>query len=181
MRSKEEVCGLVAGFAKSGLPRREYCAKHGVAIATWGAPTGNRSAPRSIVPLSVQRGTPSSPTTYAFKSRPFACIRGLISSRSFLCAHPRPPHRPRGPIPAQLCLPPPAGRDHGRRPPASAPRSRPRKLRRSGIRSGRLAAFKTTPLGNEPNNPLKTLGHPIRIRPRTQRPPAAPTPPPADI
>ena len=35
MRSKEEVCGLVAGFAKSGLPRREYRAKHGVAIATW--------------------------------------------------------------------------------------------------------------------------------------------------
>jgi transposase-like protein len=34
MRSKEEVRGLVEGFAKSGLTRREYCAKHGIAITT---------------------------------------------------------------------------------------------------------------------------------------------------
>jgi hypothetical protein len=34
MRSKEEICRLVEGFAKSGMTRREYCAKHGMAITT---------------------------------------------------------------------------------------------------------------------------------------------------
>lgn len=34
MRSKEEVGGLVEGFAKSGLTRREYCAKHNIAVTT---------------------------------------------------------------------------------------------------------------------------------------------------
>lgn len=34
MRSKEEIRGLVEGFAKSGLTRREYCAKHGMAITS---------------------------------------------------------------------------------------------------------------------------------------------------
>jgi hypothetical protein len=34
MRSKEEVRGLVEGFAKSGLTRREYCAKHNIAVTT---------------------------------------------------------------------------------------------------------------------------------------------------
>ena len=32
MRSKEEVRGIVEGFAKSGLTRREYCAKHNIAV-----------------------------------------------------------------------------------------------------------------------------------------------------
>jgi hypothetical protein len=34
MRSKEEIGKIVEGFAKSGLTRREYCAKHGVAMTT---------------------------------------------------------------------------------------------------------------------------------------------------
>jgi hypothetical protein len=34
MRSKEKVRGLVEGFAKSGLTRREYCAKHNIAVTT---------------------------------------------------------------------------------------------------------------------------------------------------
>ena len=34
MRSKEEIRGMVEGFAKSGLTRREYCAKHNVAVTT---------------------------------------------------------------------------------------------------------------------------------------------------
>jgi len=34
MRSKEEIRGLVEGFTKSGMTRREYCAKHGVGIST---------------------------------------------------------------------------------------------------------------------------------------------------
>jgi hypothetical protein len=34
MRSKDEIRGLVEGFAKSGMTRREYCAKHGIGIST---------------------------------------------------------------------------------------------------------------------------------------------------
>ena len=34
MRSKEEIRKIVEGFAKSGMTRREYCAKHGVAMTT---------------------------------------------------------------------------------------------------------------------------------------------------
>jgi transposase-like protein len=34
MRSKEEIRRIVEGFAKSGMTRREYCAKHGVAVTT---------------------------------------------------------------------------------------------------------------------------------------------------
>jgi hypothetical protein len=34
MRSKEEIRGLVEGFAKSGLTRRAYCAKHGIGMST---------------------------------------------------------------------------------------------------------------------------------------------------
>jgi hypothetical protein len=32
--SKEETRGIVEGFAKSGMTRREYCAKHNIAITT---------------------------------------------------------------------------------------------------------------------------------------------------
>ena len=34
MRSKEDIRRIVEGFAKSGMRRREYCAKHGVAMTT---------------------------------------------------------------------------------------------------------------------------------------------------
>ena len=34
MRSKQEIRGIVDGFAKSGMTRREYCAKHGIAVST---------------------------------------------------------------------------------------------------------------------------------------------------
>lgn len=34
MRSKEEIRRIVEGFARSGMTRREYCAKHGVAMTT---------------------------------------------------------------------------------------------------------------------------------------------------
>jgi hypothetical protein len=34
MRSKEEIRGLVEGFPKSRMTRREYCAKHGIGIST---------------------------------------------------------------------------------------------------------------------------------------------------
>ena len=34
MRSKQEIRGIVDGFAKSGMTRREYCEKHNIAITT---------------------------------------------------------------------------------------------------------------------------------------------------
>jgi hypothetical protein len=34
MRSKEEIRGIVEGFAKSGMTRREYCANNGIGIST---------------------------------------------------------------------------------------------------------------------------------------------------
>ena len=34
MRSKQEIRNIVAGFAKSGLTRRAYCAKNSIGIAT---------------------------------------------------------------------------------------------------------------------------------------------------
>jgi hypothetical protein len=34
MRSKEKIRGIVEGFAKSGMTRREYCEKHKISITT---------------------------------------------------------------------------------------------------------------------------------------------------
>jgi hypothetical protein len=34
MRNREQIQGIVEGFAKSGMTRREYCAKYGVAMTT---------------------------------------------------------------------------------------------------------------------------------------------------
>ena len=34
MQSKEEIRGIARGFAKSGMTRREYCAKHNIGVAT---------------------------------------------------------------------------------------------------------------------------------------------------
>jgi len=34
MRSKQEIRGVVDGFAKSGMTRREYCEKHNIPITT---------------------------------------------------------------------------------------------------------------------------------------------------
>jgi hypothetical protein len=34
MRSKQEVRGIVDGFAKRGMTRREYCEKHNIGIST---------------------------------------------------------------------------------------------------------------------------------------------------
>jgi hypothetical protein len=35
MRSKQEIRGLIEGYAKSGMTRREYCEKHKVPISTF--------------------------------------------------------------------------------------------------------------------------------------------------
>jgi hypothetical protein len=34
MRSKQEIRGMVDGFAKTGMTRREYCGKHNIPITT---------------------------------------------------------------------------------------------------------------------------------------------------
>ena len=34
MRNKEEFRGIAEGFARSGMTRREYCAKHKIAMTT---------------------------------------------------------------------------------------------------------------------------------------------------
>ena len=34
MRSKQEIRSIVEGYAKSGMTRREYCAKHNLSITT---------------------------------------------------------------------------------------------------------------------------------------------------
>jgi transposase-like protein len=34
MRSKQEIRGIVEGYAKSGMTRREYCAKHNIPVTT---------------------------------------------------------------------------------------------------------------------------------------------------
>jgi hypothetical protein len=34
MRSEQEIRGIVDGFAKSGMRRREYCEKHNIGIST---------------------------------------------------------------------------------------------------------------------------------------------------
>jgi transposase-like protein len=34
MRSKQEIHGIVEGYAKSGMTRREYCEKHDIPITT---------------------------------------------------------------------------------------------------------------------------------------------------
>ena len=34
MRSKQEIRGIAEGFAKSGMTRREYCARHNIAVST---------------------------------------------------------------------------------------------------------------------------------------------------
>jgi hypothetical protein len=55
MRSREEIRGIVEGFAKSGMKRREYCAKHGVAMTTldyWRRAHGKQKP--TLVPVAIE-------------------------------------------------------------------------------------------------------------------------------
>ena len=55
MRSKREIRRIVEGFAKSGLTRREYCAKHGVAMTTldyWRR--AHRKQKPTLVPVAIE-------------------------------------------------------------------------------------------------------------------------------
>jgi hypothetical protein len=59
MRSKEEIRGIVEGFAKSGMTRRAYCAKHGVAMTTldYWRRARRQQKPR-LVPVAVEEAQP---------------------------------------------------------------------------------------------------------------------------
>ena len=51
--------GIVAGFAKSGMTRREYCAKHGVAMTTldyWRR--AQRKQKPALVPVAIEEPQP---------------------------------------------------------------------------------------------------------------------------
>jgi len=55
MRSKREIRRIIEGFAKSGLTRREYCAKHGVAMTTldyWRR--AHRKQKPTLVPVAIE-------------------------------------------------------------------------------------------------------------------------------
>jgi transposase-like protein len=56
MRSKEEIRRIVEGFANSGMTRREYCARHGVAMTTldyWRR--GHRKQTLKLVKVAVEQ------------------------------------------------------------------------------------------------------------------------------
>jgi transposase-like protein len=60
MRSKEEIRRIVEGFAKSGMTRREYCAKQGVAMTTldyWRR--AHRKAKPRLVEVEVEPAQPA--------------------------------------------------------------------------------------------------------------------------
>jgi hypothetical protein len=59
MRNKDEIRGLVEGFAKSGMTRREYCAKRGIAVTTldyWRR--AQRERKPKLVQVAIEEGQP---------------------------------------------------------------------------------------------------------------------------
>ena len=59
MRSKEEIRGLVEGFAKSGLTRREYCARHRIGMSTldyWRR--ARRKQKPTLLPVAMEETQP---------------------------------------------------------------------------------------------------------------------------
>jgi UDP-N-acetylmuramoylalanine-D-glutamate ligase len=63
MRSKKEIRVLVEGFAKSGMTRREYCAKRGVAMTTldyWRRAQRKRKREAKLVQVAIEEGRQSS-------------------------------------------------------------------------------------------------------------------------
>jgi hypothetical protein len=59
MRSKEEIRGIVEGFAKSGMTRREYCARHRIGMSTldyWRR--ARRKQKPTLLPVALQEVQP---------------------------------------------------------------------------------------------------------------------------
>jgi hypothetical protein len=83
MRSKREVRKLVDGFAKSGMTRREYCAKHNIAITTldyW------RRAEKKSRPKLVEVAIESAPQPVGGFALVLANGRRIESSWKFAAA-----------------------------------------------------------------------------------------------
>ena len=59
MRSKEEIRRIVEAFAKSGMTRREYCAKNGIGMSTldYWRRAHRKQKPR-LVPVAVEEAQP---------------------------------------------------------------------------------------------------------------------------
>jgi transposase-like protein len=60
MRSKEEIRKIVEGFAKSGMTRREYCARHGIGMTTldYWRRAHRKQKPR-LLKVEVEQAQPS--------------------------------------------------------------------------------------------------------------------------
>lgn len=79
MRSKEEIRKIAEGFAKSGMTRREYCAKQGIAVTTldyWRRAQQQRKP--KLVRVSVEAAQPGTGFTLALANG-----RRIESSWSF--------------------------------------------------------------------------------------------------
>jgi len=59
MRSKEEIREIVERFAKSGMTRREYCAKHGIGMTTldYWRRAHRKQKPR-LIEVALEQGQP---------------------------------------------------------------------------------------------------------------------------
>ena len=59
MRSKEGIREIAEGFAKSGMTRREYCAKHGVAVTAldYWRRVARKQKP-ALVPVAIEQARP---------------------------------------------------------------------------------------------------------------------------
>jgi hypothetical protein len=65
MRSKEEIRGIVEGFSKSGLTRREYCAKHSIAVTTLDYWRRRQKQGRRLVEVAIEPAPPQSSGGFA--------------------------------------------------------------------------------------------------------------------
>jgi hypothetical protein len=54
MRSKQEIRGLVDGFVKSGMTRREYCEKHNIPVTTFDYWRRTRKSKPRLVEVAVE-------------------------------------------------------------------------------------------------------------------------------
>ena len=54
MARKQEIRRLVAGYATSGLTRREYCAKHGIAVTTLDYWRRREKNEPKLVPVEIE-------------------------------------------------------------------------------------------------------------------------------
>ena len=55
MRSKQEIHGIVEGYSKSGMSRREYCEKHKIPITTFDYWRRARKNKPKLVEVSIER------------------------------------------------------------------------------------------------------------------------------